>query len=186
MRDARDAIDADANEHDRSGSAEPEQAPRLPPRWFIQAAWAVHRAILRLTGGRAGLARPTSGGRFGTLRLTTVGRSSGKVRTAILGYYEDGPNLVTLAMNGWGEAEPSWWLNLQAHPDAVVDLKNGSRTVHGRAAEGEERARLWARSRDYGGWGDDLDAYSSLRSGQTAVVILESRPAPQSANPRPS
>ena len=32
----------------------------------------------------------------------------------MLGYVEDGPNLVTLAMNGWDPAEPAWWLNLQA------------------------------------------------------------------------
>jgi len=25
----------------------------------------------------------------------------------ILGYFEDGPNLVSLAMNGWGEGEPA-------------------------------------------------------------------------------
>jgi hypothetical protein len=36
--------------------------------------------------------------------------------SVILGYYEDGPNLVSMAMNGWGAAEPAWWLNLQAHP----------------------------------------------------------------------
>jgi hypothetical protein len=80
---------------------------RLPPRWFIRVAWAVHRAIARLTGGRRGLwlVRP---GRWGTMRLTTVGRRTGKTRSAILGYYEDGPNLVTMAMNGWGAPEPAW------------------------------------------------------------------------------
>jgi hypothetical protein len=31
-------------------------------------------------------------------------------------------NLVALAMNGWGEGHPAWWLNLAAHPDAVVRL----------------------------------------------------------------
>jgi F420H(2)-dependent quinone reductase len=36
------------------------------------------------------------------------------------GYLEDGPNLVTLAMNGFDEGHPSWWLNLEAHPEAVV------------------------------------------------------------------
>ena len=51
------------------------------------------------------------------MRLKTVGRKSGKERVAILGYYEDGPNLVTMAMNGWADGEPAWWLNLQAHPD---------------------------------------------------------------------
>ncbi len=68
----------------------------------------------------------------------------------MLGYFEDGPNLVALAVNAWADAEPAWWLNLQAHPDAVVELKDGSRPVRARAAEGDERARLWARWRDLG------------------------------------
>ena len=99
---------------------------RLPPRWFIRVAWAVHRAITRLTGGRRGLwlVRP---GRWGTMRLTTVGRKTGKTRSAIVAYYEDGPNLVTMAMNGWGAPEPAWWLNLQAQPNAEVELKTGTR-----------------------------------------------------------
>jgi deazaflavin-dependent oxidoreductase (nitroreductase family) len=158
-----------------SGSIEPKRAPRLPPRWFIRSAWVVHRAIHRFTGGRRGLATPIPGGRFGYLRLITVGRRSGQERAAILGYYEDGPNLVTLAMNGWAAAEPAWWLNLQAHPDAIVELKNGSRSVRARAAEGAERARLWAKVRDYSGYGDDVDAYAGLRSSETAVVVLEPR-----------
>ena len=60
------------------------------------------------------------------MRLTTTGRRSGKPRSVILGYYEDGPNLVSMAMNGWGAAEPAWWLNLQADPQAVVELAGGS------------------------------------------------------------
>jgi F420H(2)-dependent quinone reductase len=90
----------------------------------------------------------------------------------ILGYYEDGPNLVTMAMNGWGDSEPAWWLNLQAKPDARVDLTAGSRAVRGRAAKDAERARLWDRFRKMGG---DLDAYASMRPSETAVVILEPR-----------
>ena len=78
------------------------------------------------------------------MRLTTLGRRSGQPRVAIVGYYEDGPNLVTLAMNGWADAEPAWWLNLQAQPDATVDLADGSRAVRARAAAGAERERLWA------------------------------------------
>jgi deazaflavin-dependent oxidoreductase (nitroreductase family) len=70
------------------------------------------------------------------LRLHTLGRRSGRPRFAILGFFEDGPNLVTLAMNGWAAPEPAWWLNLQAHPEASVDLTDGSRPVVGRAATG--------------------------------------------------
>ena len=55
----------------------------------------------------------------------------------IVGYYEDGPNLVTMAMNGWGAAEPAWWLNLQTHPEAVVELAGRiRREVLGRGCGG--------------------------------------------------
>ena len=151
---------------------EPERPPRLPPRWFIRSFWVVHRAICRVTGGRLGLRRAKVG-RWGMLRIRTVGRRTGAERTAILGYLEDGPNLITLAMNGWADPEPAWWLNLQANPHARIDLAGGSRSIDARAAEGEERARLWAM---WVGLGDGTDAYAARRSRETAVVILEPRP----------
>ena len=43
--------------------------------------------------------------------------------------YEDGPNLVTMAMNGWMQGEPAWWLNLQQDPDTMVYLADGGRPV---------------------------------------------------------
>jgi F420H(2)-dependent quinone reductase len=144
--------------------------PKIPPRVLIRAAWILHRGLLRISGGRIGLRPP--GKSFGMLRLTTVGRRSGQPRVAIVGYLEDGPNLVTLAMNGWATAEPAWWLNLQAHPDTVVQMTDGPRAVRGRAAEGDERDRLWARWSDFS---DQYDAWAAMRSGQTAVVVLEPR-----------
>ena len=148
--------------------------PRLPPRWFIRLFWHTHRGIYRVTGGRVGLWRPRNN-RWGTLRLTAIGRRTGKERSVILGYFEDGPNLVTLAMNGWADGEPVWWLNLQAHPAARVDLPDGPCMVTARAAEGEERSRLWARWREID---KNLDAYAALRSSETAVVVLEPRSTP--------
>ena len=47
----------------------------------------------------------------------------------IIAYLEDGPNLITMAINGWADGEPAWWLNLQAHPDTSVVLVDGSRPV---------------------------------------------------------
>ena len=144
----------------------------LPPRWFIRTAWSVHRRIVRASQGRKGLWPPRPG-RWGALRLTTTGRRSGELRSVILGYYADGPNLVSMAMNGWGAAEPAWWLNLQAEPQAVVELADGiRREVVGRAAVGAERDRLWQR------WGEldkNLDSYASRRPQETAVVVLEPR-----------
>jgi deazaflavin-dependent oxidoreductase (nitroreductase family) len=153
-------------------SAKKKQAP-LPPRWFIRTFWAIHRAVYGMTGGRLGLRR-ASDKQWGMMRLQTIGRRSGKPRTAILGYYEDGPNLVTMAMNGWGEPEPAWWLNLQASPDTVVETPDGRRAVHGRAATAEERPRLWARWATYDGE-ESLNSWASRRPRETAVVILEPR-----------
>ena len=152
--------------------ADGNKPARLPPRWFVRAAWHTHRGLYRVTGGRFGL-RPPKPGQYGMMRLTTIGRRSGQERSVILGYFEDGPNLVTMAMNGWADPEPAWWLNLQAHPQATVDVRQGQHRVRGRAAEGGERSRLWARWREID---KNLDAYAGLRSGETAVVILEPSP----------
>jgi len=150
-------------------SNEPEQVARVPPRWFVRSAWWVHRGLYRATGGHLGLWRP-KGTRWGTLRLTTTGRRTGRPRSVILGYFEDGPSFVTLAMNGWADGEPLWWLNLQQHPEARVEHADGVVTVRARAAEGEERARLWGRWRELD---EKLDAFAALRSTETAIVVLE-------------
>jgi hypothetical protein len=94
---------------------------------------------------------------------------------AMIGYYEDGPNLVTLAMNGWADEDPAWWLNLQARPETVVELPRGRRAVRARAADGLEKDRLWAKFSEFPGWGDDLTALAARRSRATAVVVLEPR-----------
>ena len=155
-----------------SNVSDPKPAKaRLPPRWFIRLAWITHRAVYRWTGGRLGLWRPKPGG-WGAMRLTTIGRRTGRARAVMVGYFQDGPNLVTMAMNGWGDAEPAWWLNLQAHPDVTVDLVDGSRQVTARAAQGQERERLWAQWRDID---KKLDGYATRRSMETAVVVLEPR-----------
>jgi len=145
---------------------------KVPPRWFVRSAWYTHRGLYRITGGRVGLWRPKPN-RWGAMRLTTTGRRTGEQRSVILGYYEDGPNLVTMAMNGWADGDPSWWLNLQTNPVATVDLAKGRHQVRGRAAAGEERSRLWDRWREID---DDLDAFAALRSSETAVVVLEPWP----------
>jgi F420H(2)-dependent quinone reductase len=112
----------------------------------------------------------------------TVGRRSGKERSAILGYYEDGTNLVTIAVNGWSDHEPAWWLNLRAHPDAVVRLKDETRPIRARSAKGDERTRLWARWRDISERSGvtlmaDIDSYAARLSREMAVVILGPRAA---------
>ena len=144
---------------------------RLPPRWVIVSFWHAHRVLVRATRGRAGLWRPKPNG-WGALWLSTTGRRTGEPRQVLVGYFEDGDNLVTMAMNGWGSAEPAWWLNLQANPEATARTKDGTRAVHARRARGPERDRLWAR------WAEidkNLDDLAARRPHETAVVVLEPR-----------
>jgi F420H(2)-dependent quinone reductase len=146
----------------------------LPPRWFVRLFWHGHRALLRATRGRVGLWRPKPDG-WGALWLTTTGRRTGRPRQVVVGYFEDGRNLVTMAMNGWGAAEPAWWLNLQAHPDATAQTRDSTRQVRARHAQEDERERLWSR------WAEidkNLDAYAALRPTETAVVVFEPRDTP--------
>jgi deazaflavin-dependent oxidoreductase (nitroreductase family) len=149
----------------------------LPPRPLIRLFWKLHRLAHRATGGRFGLSTPAAGGSFGMLRLATVGRRSGRARIAIVGYVEDGQNLVTVAMNGWGRTDPAWWLNLQANPDAEAGLAGGTRAVRAREAVGEERDRLWALVGSYSGWGENLDGLAARRPARTAIDVLEPRAA---------
>jgi deazaflavin-dependent oxidoreductase (nitroreductase family) len=148
------------------------RAPQLPPAWFKHAIWRGHRALHRLSGGRI-LWTPAGRLGWGALRLTTTGRRSGQDRSVIIGYIEDGTNLVALAMNGWDEGHPAWWLNLKVHPDAVVRLAHQEpRPVHARTATGDERDRLWQRWAEID---DGLDALANRRWTRTPVVVFEPR-----------
>ena len=99
----------------------------------------IHILLYRLTGGRIG-------GRMAgisVLLLTTTGRKSGKERTQPLFYLADGNTMVLVASNGGAAKHPLWWLNLQAHPQAKVQIGSRILTVTATIAESEERGRLW-------------------------------------------
>lgn len=143
--------------------------PKLPPAWFKHAFWKVHRALYKALGSRV-LWTPASKRGWGAVALTTTGRLTGKERTVIVGYLDDGPDLVVLAMNGWDQGHPAWWRNLEAHPDAVVRTKGQPpRPVHAVVAKGAERDRLWARWAEVD---EGLDGYAAMRSVETPVVRL--------------
>jgi F420H(2)-dependent quinone reductase len=148
------------------------RSPKITPPWFVLTFWRVHRTLYRLSGGRF-LWTPASKRGWGALHLTTTGRKTGQERNVIVGYLEDGPNLVVMAMNGWDEGHPAWWLNLQAHPDAVIRLaRQDPRPVRAHAVTGEERERLWRR---WAAVDHDLDVYAARRRVETPVVVFEPR-----------
>jgi deazaflavin-dependent oxidoreductase (nitroreductase family) len=78
-----------------------------------------------------------------TLLLTTRGRKSGRPRRTALIYGQDGDRYVIVASQGGAPAHPAWYLNLQANPEADLQVGADRFTATAETAEGEERARLW-------------------------------------------
>ena len=111
---------------------------------------------------------------FPTVVLTTTGRKSGDLRRNALIYGKDGDDFILIASYGGRPTHPLWYLNLVADPSVTIqeraDVVNG---VAETVPEGEERDRLWDIWRSYT---PHLDAYATLRSTESAVVVLEPRP----------
>jgi deazaflavin-dependent oxidoreductase (nitroreductase family) len=143
----------------------------IPSRAVYRAFWAMHKAIDRLSGGRIGTVR-ASGHRLGTLFLTTTGRTSGQPRRNAVYYVEDGPNFVVVGSNAGADVDPGWWLNLQAHPSAVVEIEGQKHAVQARAASLDEYARLWPK---FARGGTQFEEYRQATTRKLPIVILELR-----------
>jgi deazaflavin-dependent oxidoreductase (nitroreductase family) len=143
----------------------------IPPRAVYRAFWAIHKAIDRMSGGRIGTAR-ASGHRLGTLFLTTTGRTSGQPRRNALYYVEEGPSFVVVGSNAGADTDPAWWLNLQAHPSAVVEVEGQRHAVQAREASIDEHARLWQR---FARSGTQFEEYRRNTTRRLPIVILELR-----------
>jgi deazaflavin-dependent oxidoreductase (nitroreductase family) len=143
----------------------------IPPRWVLRTWWAIDNAVSRLSGGRIDLP-DASRGRLQTLFLRTVGRTSGQRRRNGLYYVEDGPNLVIVASNAGGDQDPAWWRNLQARPDAEVELGRTVRRVRARQATIGEAGPLYER---FVAAIPTYDEYRRRTSRPIPVVILEPR-----------
>jgi deazaflavin-dependent oxidoreductase (nitroreductase family) len=124
------------------------------------------------------LYRASRGRRFGrvagtpVLLLTTIGRRSGQARTAPVLYLADGERLIVIGSNAGHKTAPAWSLNLEANPDAEVEVGSKRRKVHARVAEGEERAELWRKMNEqYSGFDD----YSARTTRDIRLFVLESR-----------
>jgi deazaflavin-dependent oxidoreductase (nitroreductase family) len=109
------------------------------------AAWRqglltkTHTLVYRLSSGRLGttlLGMPM-------LLLTTWGRRSGKLRTTPLLYLPVDDVFVLVASNGGALRHPTWWFNLQAHPDALVQIGPVRGRVQAVPASSTDRRRFW-------------------------------------------
>jgi deazaflavin-dependent oxidoreductase (nitroreductase family) len=139
----------------------------MPDSW-LKATGKLNVPIYRLSRGRIF-------GNVGTapvLLLTSTGRRSGQKRTAPVVFLADGERYVVIGSNAGHQRTPAWSYNLQANPDAEIELRGARKLVRARVAEGEERADLWRKVNEmYEGF-DDYDANTSR---DIAVFVLEPR-----------
>ena len=141
---------------------------------MIELAWAVHRFVYRLSGGRIG----TRVGGLPVLELTTTGRKSGEPRRVLLNYREHDRGYVVVASAAGSERPPDWWLNLAATPQARVRRDRRVEDVVPHELEGDERERQWRRMLDAN---PGYEEYQRSVSRRIPVILLERARSPGGA-----
>jgi len=111
-------------------------------RWLLALITSLHRWLYRATRGVIGHRLPIVD--WSSLLLTHVGHKTGRDYTIPLLYLPDGERFIVVGSNAGDAKPPAWWRNLQAHPEARVQVGAHEHAVRARLAQGEERARLWA------------------------------------------
>jgi deazaflavin-dependent oxidoreductase (nitroreductase family) len=134
----------------------------------VELFWKIHKRVYRLTRGRVG------GRLMGlpVLLLDTQGRRTGRVRTSALMYLPDEDRFVVIASCLGEPRHPAWWLNLEAHPEAEIEIRGQRIPVVAREAQAAERERIWnevvSRQGDYA-------EYEKRTDRRIPVVIFEKR-----------
>lgn len=105
------------------------------------------------------------------LLLTTVGNKTGKQRTVPLIYGQDGADFLVVASKGGAAQHPAWYLNLEQHPQAEIQVLDKTMRVQARTAEPGEKDRLWKIMTDV--W-PNYDQYTRRTERIIPVVILQS------------
>jgi deazaflavin-dependent oxidoreductase (nitroreductase family) len=106
------------------------------------------------------------------LLLSTQGRRSGEPRTTPLIHRTDGDRWVVVASKGGAPANPGWFENLTAEPQATIQVQGEVVSVTATVADGEERARLWAKMAEV--W-PAYDDYQARTDREIPVVVLSRR-----------
>jgi deazaflavin-dependent oxidoreductase (nitroreductase family) len=140
----------------------------MPTDMQLKAMNAIHRGLLKISGGRVGW---KTGG-MPVVELTTTGRKSGQRHTVMLtSPVQEGDAIVIVASRGGDDHHPAWFLNLRDHPD--VDVVVGGKpkqAMRARVATPDERARLWPKvTSAYKGYGN----YQTKTKREIPLVLLE-------------
>ncbi|WP_020666485.1 nitroreductase family deazaflavin-dependent oxidoreductase [Amycolatopsis nigrescens] len=140
----------------------------MPSDFALKAMNAVHRGLLKLSGGRAGW----HVSKMPVLELTTTGRKSGQARSVMLtSPVQDGTTLVVVASRGGDDQHPAWFHNLKANPEVKVAFQGKpEQPMRARIASAQEREQLWPRIvADHKNYAQ----YQTKTDREIPVVLLE-------------
>jgi deazaflavin-dependent oxidoreductase (nitroreductase family) len=136
---------------------------------FVKWMSAANSAVFRASGGRLGATFLRGAPVF---LLITKGRKSGAPRTAPLLYLRDGDDYVVVASKGGMSHHPLWFKNLEANPDAEIEIGKDKINVRARRASDAEKARLWPK---LVAMYPDYDDYQARTARDIPVVLLSPR-----------
>ncbi|MDQ1566331.1 MAG: hypothetical protein QOF96_1211, partial [Actinomycetota bacterium] len=128
----------------------------------------LHRELDRRTGGKLG----GKVGKMQMMLLTTTGRRSGEPRMTPLNCIADGDRYLAVASYGGDDRDPQWFKNLQANPEATIQVGAGTIPVRASVATPEEKTVLWPKVvAAYKGY----EGYQRKTDRPIPVVILTPR-----------
>jgi len=104
-------------------------------KWFM----AFNSFLIRVSRGKLG----SKLGSQTILVLHTVGRKSGKPRSAPVAYFDHEDNYLLVASNWGRDKQADWFVNLKKEPQATIEVKGKTIKVNAREALGDEYTSLW-------------------------------------------
>lgn len=114
--------------------------------------------------------------RSALLLLHSTGARSGERRTSPLAYLTIDDRIVIVASAGGAPAHPSWYHNLLAHPEVVIERwqDDAIETLEVKAVpvEGPEYDQLWTRVAERA---PGFDAYRSQTTRVIPLFVLQPR-----------
>ena len=139
----------------------------MPNDSFMKLANTLHRALIKVSAGKRGwdfYGMPV-------IKLTTIGRVSGKDRSVMLtSPIKSNGNICLVASKGGDDRHPEWYLNLLRDPRVKVEVPSGTKSMIATIAEGDERESLWNQIvSDFPNYG----SYQEKTNREIPVIILK-------------
>lgn len=104
------------------------------------------------------------------LVLTTTGRRTGQRRSVVLQSFADGDAFVVVGTNDGADRPPAWYLNLEADPDAVAEVRGRRMPVRAVTLPPDGAAAWWRRIVEAS---PDYERYARATGRAFPVVRLE-------------